>query len=669
MIKQSINVPDREMLRSAWEEFVATGRVSNGVIRDEILESWGRCRSCGLDPNSERIVTDLSEEDKERIQSDNRYLVDIARPFLEGLYDLVKSLEMVVFLTGKDGFILGAIGEGAIWEYCLSKNAMVGSSFNEKYIGTTSVSMALALDRPYQMMAEEHYNKMVHLATCAAAPIHDESGAIMGCLDLTARYEIALKHPHTLGMIVAAAQFIESQLKLKKESERSQLTSEYLKAALEAMSSALIIVNEDNIITHVNPVAERIFGVSFSTISNKRLENLIKNDVIIEVIKKKKELQDHELILHESLIKPRCLVSLKPILNPHGEQIGSVLSLKELKKVQRLVQRVIGAQAQYTFQDIKGESREIKDVIKLCKTVAGSPSNVLITGESGTGKEMVAQSIHNGSDYSGGPFLALNCAAIPHDLVESELFGYEAGTFTGGIREGKSGKFELVAGGTLFMDEINGMPLAAQAKLLRALEDKKFFRLGGTRYLHLDARIITATNKDILQEIEMGNFRSDLYYRLNVLEINIPPLRERGHDIRLLAHLFLQEISEKVGKRVEDISPEAIGYLERRSWPGNVRELKNWIERAVNLVEGSILTLSDFPQDERSTGKDDSHIVNERVQHDTSDLHKLERITIMDVLEECGGNITEASRRLGIGRATLYRKMKKYQLSLFKSVL
>ena len=270
-MKHDINIPDREILKSTWEEFVTTGVIRSGVIREEIAESWERCRSYGLDPNSEYITSDLSDEKKGEILSENSYLLDIASPFLRSLYELVKSLEMIVFLTDRDGFILESIGDGVIMEYCLSKNAVVGSSFNERCAGTTAISIALALDSPYQMMAEEHYLKLIHIASCAAAPIHDQSGTIVGCLDLTTRYEIAIKHPHTLGMIVTACQLIESQMKLVRESEKSFLTSEYLKAALVTMSSGLIILNEDNVITHINPTAERILNVSFSSAFNSRV--------------------------------------------------------------------------------------------------------------------------------------------------------------------------------------------------------------------------------------------------------------------------------------------------------------------------------------------------------------------------------------------------------------
>ena len=650
---------------------MATGEVTGTVLRREITASWKRCRAYGTDPFMERIETGMGEAEKARIFEENKPLIETARPFLKTLFEVIKSLEMVVFLTDRNGFILDALGEGDIWDYCQAKNAATGSSFHEKYCGTNAPALALNLDRPFQMVAEEHYIKMVHLATCAAAPIHDEHGSVIGSLDITAAYEVALEHPHTVGMIVAGAQVIENQLRLKKELDRSFLAGQYLRAATESMTTGLIVFDRDLVIAHMNPAAERILGVSATTlpVGVQRIQGIIKNEVILNAVHNGEELSDHETILKESIRKTRCLVSLKPICNLHGERMGSVLFVKELRLVQELVQKVTGLQAHYTFEDIKGRSHEIKETLSLANTVAKSPSNVVLVGESGTGKEMLAQSIHKAGPSSKEPFLGINCAAIPHDLIESELFGYEGGTFTGGLRSGKSGKLELAGSGTFFLDEVNGMSLGMQAKLLRVLEEKQFQRLGGNSYLRLSARIMAASNKDLPEEIDKGNFRSDLYYRLNVFEIRVPPLRERRGDIELLALAFTEQISRNLEKAVRGIAPEAMARLEAYSWPGNVRELKNWIERAVNITEGSLLVPADFPVEKQATEplvKRPS--LPDRGTSAPSHLCRVERDTIHQVLEACGGNMTETAKRLGIGRATLYRKLKKYGLSMARTV-
>ena len=299
---------------------------------------------------------------------------------------------------------------------------------------------------------------------------------------------------------------------------------------------------------------------------------------------------------------------------------------------------------------------------------------MIISGESGTGKELIAQSIHNAGCYADGPFIAINCAAIPYDLIESEIFGYEAGTFTGGLRQGKPGKLELAKGGTLFLDEINGMSMDMQTKLLRVLEERTFQRLGSTNnFIRLDARIISATNQDLLKRIEHGNFRGDLYYRLSVIDIVIPPLRERKDDIEILVKTFIDEKNRQLGRNIKGVSKDALDYLKSYPWPGNVRELKNWIEKAVNLAEGEALRREDFPSFHAISGS--SHeALTLSVQNDVKEdaLHAVdlfERDVIKTVLKECGGNILQTAKRLGIGRATLYRKMDKYEISLSKNVL
>jgi transcriptional regulator with PAS, ATPase and Fis domain len=294
--------------------------------------------------------------------------------------------------------------------------------------------------------------------------------------------------------------------------------------------------------------------------------------------------------------------------------------------------------------------------------MANSNSNVVIIGESGTGKEMIAQGIHNAGSSAQGPFVAINCAAIPYNLIESEFFGYEPGTFTGGLQKGKPGKLELVRGGTLFLDEINGMSIDMQAKLLRVLEEKKFQRLGSNKYVPLEARVVSATNQDLLEQVKHGTFRHDLYYRLSVVEIHIPPLRMRMKDIEILVQCFIEEKNRQLGRSIKGISKEAMEYLMSYHWPGNIRELRNWIERAINLVHGNILSVQDFPTPTKCI---DIQRVSQFLdlkgrEKEVSRLGLMEYNTIRTVLEDCKGNISQASKRLGISRSTLYRKMRKY---------
>jgi two-component system response regulator HydG len=298
-------------------------------------------------------------------------------------------------------------------------------------------------------------------------------------------------------------------------------------------------------------------------------------------------------------------------------------------------------------------------ILETVSQVAPSEATVLISGESGTGKEMIAGAIHYNSKRKDGPFVKLNCAAVTETLLESELFGHEKGAFTGAHRR-KEGRFRQAHGGSLFLDEISEMSLAMQVKLLRVLQERELTRVGGEEVIHVDVRIIAATNKDLLDEIQAGRFREDLYYRLNVVELRMPPLRERREDIPLLAQQFLDRFTRSNAKDIRGFTPRAMDLLLRRDWPGNVRELMNAVERAVVLSRGELIDSGDLSpasgHDEPAGGG-----AGEEGGGTGVSLEAVERAAILRTLEETGGNKSEAARRLGITRKTLHKKLEKYR--------
>jgi transcriptional regulator with PAS, ATPase and Fis domain len=304
-----------------------------------------------------------------------------------------------------------------------------------------------------------------------------------------------------------------------------------------------------------------------------------------------------------------------------------------------------------THLQVVGESAEWRDVLRKATQVAPTDTTVLITGASGTGKEVVARFIHAASKRKDGPFVALNCAALPEQLLESELFGYERGAFTS-AQQAKPGQLEVASGGVLFLDEVTEMSLSAQAKFLRVLQEREFQRLGGTRLLKANIRVIAATNRDLRKAVERGDFRTDLFYRLGVFDIQIPPLRERRADIVPLSETFLQEIGTSFGRPPAGLTRDARQALLQYDWPGNVRELRNVLERATILCEGGLI--------------DTTHLTLESgarsPRNDTTDLRVVERATIAKVLQECRGNKSRAARRLGLTRTQLHLRIRKYQL-------
>ncbi len=338
-------------------------------------------------------------------------------------------------------------------------------------------------------------------------------------------------------------------------------------------------------------------------------------------------------------------------------------------------QNVHGPSAEGEKPPLVGQSSAMKAIYEIIAKVADSPSTVLITGESGTGKELVAQALHRGSSRRDKPLIKVNCAAIPKDLVESELFGYEKGAFTGAVGS-KPGRFELADGGTLFLDEIGEVPVEMQVKLLRALQESEFERVGGIKTIRVDVRLITATNRDLKQLIADGRFREDLYYRLNVVPIALPPLRERKEDIPPLVHHFIEKYDKRLGKKVERMEEEAMQLLLGYSWPGNIRELENLMERSVLFADGPVILAASLPDSlrERAPGPavpiaavgplgaiaaPSGASMKEIVRHAQAEL---ERELIARALEETGGNVTRSAKRLQISRKSLQIKMKELGL-------
>ncbi len=330
---------------------------------------------------------------------------------------------------------------------------------------------------------------------------------------------------------------------------------------------------------------------------------------------------------------------------------------KKLYKKRKLTDKINSGHAIYRFDKIVGQDKNFLNVINYAKKIADSRSNILIMGESGTGKELFAQSIHNNSIRANAPFIAINCGAIPRNLIEAELFGYEEGSFTGAKAKGNPGKFEIADGGTIFLDEIGEMPLDLQTRLLRVIEEGTISRIGSSKIIVVDVRIIAATNKNLVQEVENGTFRKDLFYRLNVLPLRLPSLRERKGDIKLLIDYFMEKVSKKLNKEKIHISDEAIEKLTAYDWPGNIRELENYIEFAINteeLPDINNLKINNFNHTEKNTPS----------FSDFCSLRDLERQHIINVIESTNNNITQTANILGIGRNTLYRKMKEYGISV-----
>ena len=436
-----------------------------------------------------------------------------------------------------------------------------------------------------------------------------------------------------------------------EELTREEKKREINQAILQASSEGIIAIDQERNIFNSNMAAERIIKMRAEDCMGKNLKQVLLKNGLVDV---------HELSSYnigDTQLTPVVLNELPVMVR--GKQEGSVITIKKVTEIQELEYQirkdliVKGLVAKHNFTDIVGGSEIMCSVKEKAYTYAKYDSTILIVGETGTGKELFAQSIHNTSNRRNQPFVAINCAALPENLIESELFGYAQGAFTGANREGKKGLFEMANKGTIFLDEISEFPLAMQAKLLRVLQEGEIIRVGGDKVIHIDTRVICSSNKDLLQLVAENRFKSDLYYRLCVLEIKIPPLRERGEDIDDLASNLIDTFNVRHNKRVRSIAPEVLNELRKMRLRGNVRELSNIIERMLLLCNGEQIDMAVF---EKSEVKD--YTASENPSLASSNLKLIQRSTIERVLEECDGNKTKAARTLGIDPSTLWRKMK-----------
>lgn len=452
-----------------------------------------------------------------------------------------------------------------------------------------------------------------------------------------------------LNTLLLEAFIIDSRREIKDQMEM----------IFHSMKTGLIVADMIGVIMYINQAFEDLSQMSRSYFIGRRLNEVFMDSDLLKVLDEGESFQNRELILCCKDRYHRAIVSASP-LKRGVKTIGVVAELRGIHEVKRMIDGVFQDQEDGFGSDMIGFSPNLEEVKKKALSVACSSSSVLIQGESGTGKELLARAIHNHSLRSDQNFIALNCAAIPKELLESELFGYERGAFTGAHR-GKPGKIELAHQGTIFFDEIGDMPSHLQAKILKVIQEHRFYRLGGIQEIQVDFRIIAATNKDLESLIREGSFRDDLYYRINVIPLYLPPLRERPCDILLLAHHFIKKYNTKLNKSIEGLSPLVEERLKRYSWPGNVRELENTIEYAINLGDIPFIEEKHLPP--RLTGK---KVQKVKIGPLKEAVEEVEKRLIEEILEVCGrdteGKI-EAAKRLGIGKTTLYTKIKRYGLS------
>ena len=458
-------------------------------------------------------------------------------------------------------------------------------------------------------------------------------------------------------------------LKLKEEEVRQKEQQIYrkldsqnqvLNQVLEQISDGYVLLDADNMIRNINRKALNIFKMDYESILEKNILNLIPDPVFHRMI------EDESVNVYEKIkIGEESYGTLFYKVAEGREDLVKILNFKTIVNIGRRIAGEAFRENQITFSHILGNSPRMRHLKEIAQKVARTMPNILLTGETGTGKEMFARAIHNASDRCGNPFITVNCAAIPMELLESELFGYEEGAFTGAKKGGKIGKFELADTGTIFLDEIGEMPFHLQAKLLRVLQERKLERVGGNKQVSLNIRIISATNRNLEKMVEEGKFREDLYYRLNIFEIHLPPLRERPEDIPLLVHYFIEKYRSFFEVNVSGIDPEAMEYLCRYQWKGNIRELENVVQYMISMNSDSVSGIMGVSALPAQVMEDRVFHAEENVQEEREMDFKLREMIHMKELLGQYGNTTEGkkqvARQMGISLATLYRRINKMQ--------
>jgi sigma-54 dependent transcriptional regulator, acetoin dehydrogenase operon transcriptional activator AcoR len=652
-------MPVESMHVQAWKRFVVEqGSIPPGAIRPIILESWKRCRTYGIDPSRDCGCTCIEPQELVRRKVLRADLLEAAVPYLHELYKIIMGSRSLITLADEDGVVLDVVSDDEIRE--MKNFPRQGTVHTERVIGTSGMGTSLAIDGPVQIRGEEHWLQNNHSWSCSSSTIH-RAGRIIGCLSLSCPVE--KNHEHSLGLIVASVNAIERELELTASLTEKQWLIQQQNAVLELVDTGIILIDRQGITLKTNRMAHDLLCFESDMIGRPVSEVIPAKIDFLSLMAGEHSLNDQEMAVR--LKGKQVYLCFSTALVKNDSVIEAmVIRMRESKAILRMVNRITGSRAFYTFDDIDGSSAELLKCISQAKMANRNNSNILIMGESGTGKELFAHAIHNDSNRKNGPFVAINCGALSRDLIQSELFGYEGGAFTGAKKEGNPGKLELADGGTLFLDEIGEMPLDAQVNLLRVLQTGEVTRIGARYAKSVDVRVITATNKDIYRAVEGKTFRDDLFYRINIFALKLPSLRERRSDIRTLADIFLKRFSQDMGKSFVGIDEEVYAIFEDYSWPGNIRELENIMDRAIAVADTSKIRACDLPAALQGTveGLTKGQRIGLARDNGERRISELERDCLQGLLEETGGNLREVARRMGIARSTVYNKMRSYRI-------
>lgn len=636
-------------VRKAWELFV-TGQDENlESVRSEIRASWQRSRQAGVDPSIPCVPLVLAPEKLYRRCRQRSFLLKAGREVIALLSRTLSAETFLIGILDDEGYLLYSYFPPHSSDKQEDLNAFPGAGIQENTVGTTSSSIALSLNRTFQVYWYEHYTELMHGWAACTAPIHNSCGDILGALLISGYRQVA--HSYALDLVTATAGFIEERIKHFEQLGHLKVLQEFNRRQLKFPDIPLLAFCPQGRVLALSPSIakvmieqppERLIGQHIQYSRDFRFKSLSFSSTDIRP-------EPYEVSLFLPGREKVCSARVFPIFLEE-QQVGSVVIADNFNHSTPRKPPTPSWKATYTFRDLVGDSPLFSRALHLAQKAAEYDWPVLLVGESGTGKELFAQAIHQASRRAPGPFVAVNCGTIPKDLATSELFGYEEGAFSGALRGGQQGKFELAHCGTLFLDEVADIPPEIQVSLLRVLEERKVTPLGSKRPREIDVRIIAAMNITPQEAVAQGTFRFDLYHRLNVFSIFLPPLRERREDLFALVRFLL----DREGFVDTTVSPEAMEIFQTYSWPGNIRELRNVLLKAAVLSSNRIITREQLP----------SEFLTRRPLGPSpyTPSARLDRSQIKQALQKCKGSVPDAARYLGIHRATLYRKLRQHGL-------
>lgn len=616
------------------------------------------CGKNGVDPHCTKLP-EVTEEDVERCKklvSGHIRLMRRSTPeYYKAVQDVLSENKAVLLYTYINFDIFGRYGNQKLKDELAAKNIRLGATLSEKNAGTNAAVMASRSPKSVWVVGGEHYMDALKPYACYAFRINGKYGRSGYIVLMTYRDNLDERIVKLFRLIESTECIITAGLVAKDVIMRDAMQrNEYSKSST---SDIVIMVDNSSTITFANDMFYEFYNHAPLETINSSLGSICPElEPLVPLISQGKRVMGRQVeLVRPSMETEQYFVDMSPI-NTNSKRLGMLITLYK-GKAKAASAAAGGNAARYTFGDLIGVSEPFVQLKRFAEEIAATPSPILIQGESGTGKELFANAIHCASQRRDKPFVAINCAAIPRDLIGSELFGYVGGSFTGASRTGAKGKFELADGGTLFLDEIGEMPVEMQSVLLRALEENTITRIGATKPINVDVRIITATNKDLPKCISEGSFRADLYYRLSVINLNMVPLRQRREDIPVLADYFLKHFAASNNKPMKGISTEAMTAMMEYAWPGNVRELRNAVERGVIVSKNGYIEAEDMP--EVITGRIKPQPEPEQPRERVRDLESFFERQRLDMAKklmvEFKGNKSKVAQKMGISRSTLYR--------------